>query len=268
MIGEHIDHYGIEDATAGAADALSPSSVRCWFDCNFKWYCKYVLRLEDAPTSALAIGSALHQVFGENFRQKIVSKIDLPVEGVVVLFRDAWQDICRWTEFRDDEDPKALGEMSERLVRKFMSERAPSIQPAENGVEQWLSGEIGGVFIRARNDLLDENGVTDEVKSMASRRKATPMHKFQVTSYVILEPRASGKARITALVKTQTPQVIPEDWEVTAEDVKLAHELYPVAQDAMRTGLAPPNRFSVLCSRRQCSFWRRCQQEWGGEVPA
>jgi hypothetical protein len=28
-----------------------------------------------------------------------------------------------------------------------------------------------------------------------------------------------------------------------------------------------PNRLSMMCSRRNCSYWRHCEREWGGEVP-
>ena len=44
--------------------------------------------------------------------------------------------------------------------------------------------------------------------------------------------------------------------------------LYPLAQRIMRAGEYMPNRMSMNCSRRNCSFWRDCEHEWGGEVRA
>src|ERR1700722_17570038 len=28
-----------------------------------------------------------------------------------------------------------------------------------------------------------------------------------------------------------------------------------------------PHRLSMMCSKRNCSYWRHCEREWGGEVP-
>ena len=36
---------------------------------------------------------------------------------------------------------------------------------------------------------------------------------------------------------------------------------------AMQQQHLMPNRLSMMCSRRNCSYWRHCEREWGGEVP-
>ena len=55
--------------------------------------------------------------------------------------------------------------------------------------------------------------------------------------------------------------------DVYAEEMKVAETLYPAAQQAMRQQRFMPNRLSMMCSRRNCSYWRHCEREWGGEVP-
>jgi hypothetical protein len=45
-----------------------------------------------------------------------------------------------------------------------------------------------------------------------------------------------------------------------------ATKLYQIAQEGMRSGLYVPDRSSFLCSRKYCSFWGRCVEEYGGEV--
>ena len=54
--------------------------------------------------------------------------------------------------------------------------------------------------------------------------------------------------------------------DVTEADRRHATRLYQIAQEGMRSGLYVPNRSSMLCSRRYCSFWQRCVVEYGGEV--
>ena len=42
--------------------------------------------------------------------------------------------------------------------------------------------------------------------------------------------------------------------------------IYPLVQEAMRSGLYTPNRKSMFCSRSGCPFWKACEAEYGGEV--
>jgi hypothetical protein len=93
------------------------------------------------------------------------------------------------------------------------------------------------------------------------------MHKFQVATYAHLTPGASGEGRVDTLVKTKAPQVISQSFHITAEEMKVAQTLYPAAQEAMQQQRFMPNRLSMMCSRRNCSYWRHCEREWGGEVP-
>jgi hypothetical protein len=39
-----------------------------------------------------------------------------------------------------------------------------------------------------------------------------------------------------------------------------------MAQKAMGTGMYCPNRQSMLCSQKHCSFWKHCEEEFGGRV--
>ncbi|MCW5980336.1 MAG: hypothetical protein KIT09_19785 [Bryobacteraceae bacterium] len=86
------------------------------------------------------------------------------------------------TEFRGDEDPKALGRLGEELVRKYMDEAAPLVQPA--AVELDVAGEIGGVQVcgkrraRARRSVkqreqarLVESGDAGQMRWMAASNR-------------------------------------------------------------------------------------------------
>ena len=49
-------------------------------------------------------------------------------------------------------------------------------------------------------------------------------------------------------------------------DIRATQVLYPMAQKAMGTGMYCPNRQSMLCSQKHCSFWKQCEEEFGGRV--
>ena len=98
------------------------------------------------------MGSALHRALKTNFREKMSTGEDLDPCGLVALFRDAWLDQVPETEFREDESQNALRRMGEALVRTYMDEVAPAIQPA--AVELDVAGEVGGVRVCGKVDLL------------------------------------------------------------------------------------------------------------------
>jgi hypothetical protein len=53
---------------------------------------------------------------------------------------------------------------------------------------------------------------------------------------------------------------------VEEPDIRATQVLYPMAQKAMGTGMYCPNRQSMLCSQKHCSFWKHCEAEFGGRV--
>src|SRR5580698_7260471 len=99
----------VEDAPSpSSTKMLSPTQVRCFMDCHARWWFKYNLRLPDPPNGNLALGRAVHSALAQNFAQKVETYEDLPVSGVLALFRDDWALECGQAEFRDDEDPAQL----------------------------------------------------------------------------------------------------------------------------------------------------------------
>ena len=64
------------------AEVLSPSQLRCFMDCQARWWFKYDLRYPDPPTGEFALGRAVHAALAQNFEQKIETYEDLPIPGV------------------------------------------------------------------------------------------------------------------------------------------------------------------------------------------
>ena len=235
-------------------------------DCAYRWYAKRILKIPEPPTANQILGRAVHAALAANFEQKCETKVDLPVTGVLAVYREAWAVLSEDTEFRDDENPNELGKTGEALVTKYMEEASPKIEPA--AVEMRVEGEIAGVKVAGYIDLLDVEGCVIEIKTAKARPSSIdPMHRFQVATYRQLTPMARGAGRIDTLVKTKTPQLIQQAFLVSEQELRAIHTIYPEAQALMRGTAHLPNRQSMLCSRRHCAFWRHCEQKWGGEVP-
>ena len=263
-----------EPATApGTADSfdvaasLSPSQLNCYCgDCQVKWYYRSVLKLPEASDTNRALGRAVHAAIGENFRQKIETKEDLPPEGVVAIYRDA---LAGELENVDGEITREtvdeLVGVGTALIGVYMDQAAPSIEPA--AIERRVEGEIGGVRVTGYIDLMDVAGNIIDYKTASKKPSGVrPDYRNQVTTYAMLEPRASGQVRLDTLTKTKTVQLHQQTIDIVDADRRMVERLYPLAQESMRAGIYTPSRGSFLCSRKYCAFWSRCCDEYGGEV--
>ncbi len=67
-------------------DILSPSSGSQYLSCSAQYYYRRVVKLEDPPTGALTLGSAVHSAITENFAQKLESFRDLDRAGVSAIY--------------------------------------------------------------------------------------------------------------------------------------------------------------------------------------
>ncbi len=106
-----------------------------------------------------------------------------------------------------DESQHDLWRVGERLVAKYMDEVAPRIEPT--AVEMDVQGEIAGVPVRGRVDLMDIDGRLIDIKTTSRRPSwVSPDYAFQLATYRQITPGASGEVRIDALVKTANPQII------------------------------------------------------------
>ena len=143
-----------------------------------RWWFKYGLQLPERTNSSLALGLAVHQALEVNFREKFETREDLETTGVVTVFRDAWMEQVPGTEFTADESQEDLRRLGERLVAKYMDEVAPKVEPA--AVELDVQGEISGVKVRGRVDVLDVEGrlidFQDRIPPAFLSRPTTPFN--------------------------------------------------------------------------------------------
>jgi CRISPR/Cas system-associated exonuclease Cas4 (RecB family) len=211
------------------------------------------------------LGLAVHQALEVNFREKLETREDPETIVVIMVFREAWMEQVPQTMFTSEESQGDLRRLGERLVAKYMGEVAPKVEPI--AVELDVQGEISGVSVRGRVDVLDVEGRLIDFKT-ASRRPScvSPDHAFQLATYQQITPGASGLVRIDSLVKIQAAQIVQQAYTVSKLDIRATQVLYPMAQKAMGTGMYCPNRQSLLCSHKHCSFWEHCEEEFGGRV--
>ena len=112
---------------------------------------------------------------------------------------------------------------------------------------------------------MDVDGTIIDIRT-AQTACIDQMHRFEPATGSRLVEGASGVVRSDILVTGGNPRHAVHTWEVTAGDIQWTDALYPLAQQAMQRGYYMPNRSSTGCSRHQCPYWRRCEQDFGGMV--
>jgi hypothetical protein len=134
-------------------------------------------------------------------------------------------------------------------------------------LELSMKGVLGGVTINDILDVINTAGKIHDVKpAKQTPSPIDPIYRLQVATYSRLAPNASGLVQLDTLVKNKTPKRVEQSFEITEADILATDTIYPLAQQAMQSGFYMPKRLSMLCSRRHCPYWRRCEKEIGGEV--
>jgi hypothetical protein len=248
-------------------EVLSPSSLNRFSQCQVKWFYSKVLRLPETRGAALALGSAVHDALLGNYRVKLELGEMMPIADVVTLFGDFLSEQLDQCVLGPDDDPQDLKDCGEIMVKLYMDQVAPTIEPA--AIEKRVEGKIGDVPVCGYIDLLDTSGRVIDLKTAAKKPAGVQApYRNQVATYSMLEPAASGVACVSTLTKTKTVALHQQTFEVTDADRRLTERLYSISRDQMRSGLYLPNRDSYTCSRTYCSHWERCEAEYGGEVKA
>jgi putative RecB family exonuclease len=249
------------------ATILSPTQVSMYLDCAAKWYFRYVVGLPDPKNANLALGISVHSAIATALKLKM-AQIDMAPVDAAEEFSYQWREqLDGDTILRDDDNPQELEAVGRALVSRYVAEAAPAIRPA--AVEEKIEGTIAGVRVQGRIDVREENGTIRDIKT-ASRRPndVAASHRFQIATYVQISPAASGAACVDTLVKTRAVQLVQISHRVDEGEIRQTETMYPLVQEAMRSGLYVPNRGSTLCSRKHCSFWKSCESEFGGSVCA
>jgi len=245
--------------------ALSPSQVGCYLDCAAKWFYRYDAGLPDPPTGALAIGRAVHATIAWALDTKRAEGL-LPTQAdTAQAFDAAVSEEIAAAELRPDEDAAQLAAKGLDLVELYLRQVAPNLQTI--ATESAVQGHIAGVLVHGIADIITADHTVIDIKT-AARKPAgiSPDHALQLTTYAVLAqcPRAA----IHTLTKTAAPAFVGQSFDVTPAHIRYAEAMYSHVADAIESRIFTPRRPSNLCSRKHCAFWRNCEADFGGEVPA
>lgn len=256
-------------------EKISPSRIRTFMRCPMQFRYSYVEGLKIPPPSALTVGSSFHSGMGHNYKQKIQTHKDLPLDDVLDVYSTEFDERSHITRWHKNEDKGKVKDAGAGAVRVYHQEVAPVLQPID--VEQQFQvmmtqgGKLLPWFIEGYVDLIDENGVIAEAKTTAKTPKQpNQMDTVQTAAYAagmsVTAPGEMTTARIDYAVKIKKPVTVTFERKVSASEIRFLFDVVTDIVRAVEADIFIPNRQSFMCSDRSCGYWHVCHKDKGGYI--
>jgi len=260
---------------------LSPSQVLMLQRCPAQWYYRYKMGLKVPPSAAMSLGSSVDTGISHNYEQKVESHEDMPLDDVLDAFSTDFEDRKDETAWDKDEKPGEFKDDGARVIKKYQVELAPTVQPKV--VQEPIRLEIPNydydllVVPDLIQSVLDAEIVRDTkvvAKSPAGVKTGKPLaavhHQTQLAFYGMARSAVTGKAcagaSVDYLVRTKEAKVVPVEVELSENAYKYVKNLVGLTAKQIELNHFPPNRQSMMCSRKYCGYWRECEKDFGGTV--
>src|ERR1035441_5236971 len=185
----------------------APSQANQFLNCSARWWFKYGAGLPDPKGGSLVRGSTVHKCIEHWFKLQMAGATP-EIDDIAEFYEDAWEAQAADAQFHKDDVIDDLKRSGTRLLRLYLEQVAPEIQPAK--LEQRVTGEIGGVRVQGWIDQVDVDGRILDVKTAEKSPSGIGSdYSFQLATYRQILPGASGKARVDYLVNNKTPKLVP-----------------------------------------------------------
>jgi len=253
----------IDPEDTRAKKHLSVTQLKMFLRCPLQYKFRYIDGLKIPPPSYITLGKSVHSALEENFRQKIESHRDLPLEQLTDLFSDSWEKKASETLFEEDEKPGKIKDEGIGLVKVYHREVAPNIQPVY--VEKGFGLLIDNIKypLIGYIDLVDDNRcIIDHKTAKRSFPKDVVDKDLQLTAYAMAYRQMTGReesgVRFNVAVRTKEPKIQPLSSTRSQKDIYRFLRVLEHVSKAMETGIFYPNE-GYQCAacgyREQCERW-------------
>lgn len=179
---------------------LSFSQINLYQRCGVQYYLKYIEKTPTPSNVALVKGKSFHSALEENFKQKIASGNDLPVDKILDVYRDSVVEGFNDNILLDPEETEgteavmgATVDSGVAMLKIYMAELAPTIQPLSVEEEVLISHrDVTGnseelpVPLRMFIDIVAIDGtVYDHKTSAKTPPSSTADDSQQLTIYAL-----------------------------------------------------------------------------------
>lgn len=260
---------------------LSPTQLDMLAKCGEQYRRRYMEQERRPPGIAMVRGTGVHRGLELNFRQKIESRIDLPVSDVVEAAVAGFEaELAGGYELNVDEESRGakvvIGEAKDvvvTLAELAAEEMCPDYQPVlvEQPVRIELPNnthDLYGVI-----DLADDRGRVVDTKTAAKSKKQDDADSsVQLTTYTALHKVATGEfpteLRMEVLVSTKTPKRQTLVTTRSEADLAALAARIDAASRIIQAGVfMPATPGAWWCGPKWCGYWASCPFVNRGRAP-
>lgn len=248
---------------------ISASQIDRFLECPLAYKYIYVDGCERLPWNIyMSYGTAIHEALAINYRQKITSRVDLPVQTVIDLFVDIFQkEVAKlgwmWSIYWD---ANTLSLQGEQMIYQYQNEYAKFIMPAL--VEEKFEIELDSypVTILWYIDLVTEDWIIIDHKTAGSSTGGKWTQNYvdmsnQLTIYALayrkLFQRFEKSLRIDVLQRNKTGPVF-KSIETVRSDLQIVSLVQLMAR--MNEIVEKDIWFPNLNSCATCDFKNNCNR--------
>jgi hypothetical protein len=251
------------------SQVLSASSVATFLRCGRQWEFAYAYAIKSPPTLRLVIGNAAHEAVETNYRQKMDTGLDLPIDDVKDAFSTAFDRLATEVEHDDDEDedesPKQSKDSGIVLVGNYQHQVAPTIQPVI--VEEQIQFRVNEIPFSGYIDLVDQHRQVRDLKT-TKRKPQRNDYLISMIGYAIGFRQATGEVErnviLDYMVRTKQPYYHPVPSEGPVPDSAIrqfAKIVESVATAISKGSFIPTGLTNNACS--WCGYKRICPDYQG-----
>jgi hypothetical protein len=224
-------------------------------------------------------GKAVHTALEANYRQKILSKKDLPAQDVKDVFSTAFDKEMDTVEIEKDFDPGAMKDSTVHFIDAYQENHAPKVQPAMVE-EQFEIPLTQTVCITGFIDLVQDFGSDLQVTQADKEEdlKGAPNKNLIIVDHKVGSKRAKTQndadhdlqltlyAEAMHVPNVRFDSLLPELRAIkmissvrTPADIKFALDVSLSIAQAISTGIFPKTgQGTWKCSARFCPHYFEC----------
>ena len=261
------------------SEHISHSQVGMFLRCPMQYNFRYEQGLKIAPSGPMHFGITFDDGLTANYEQKIESDKDLSPDDVTDVFLEKFDNDTQvdWK----GEKPAEYREAGIKLTHIHLLAIAPHIQPKAVQVRATMKLKAVKKPVIVVPDLITRDyrvidykttGKTPGKDAAGTQMFASEDHSRQLILYAIFHRYEYKVDAFTAEAQyhvrlKKTPKIVTASLVPTP-----AYQEYAVGQmarvcDAIevtrQSGIWVPNRGGMMCSEKQCGYWKICHEQFG-----
>lgn len=268
---------------------ISWSQLNTFLMCGRRYWYDRIAKVPFVVGSALFFGSRCHDAEEFNYRQKIESDKDLPIDDVADFFVDAWDRNLgnEEVQFQPGETPEKMRDLGVAVIRAHMKDIAPAIHPlfveypprAGGDTYRFPLGDNFPFTLQGHFDIIERDpdnpeqpGGFSDHKHYAARKAKTfdvDIHDDdQYTIYALAYRLLFGKVEKFIYANVVSKEAHPAARRVpTKRDEARIRWFIGTMEEAgksIHAGIYVPRDNGWWCSEKWCNHWSACkdQQTW------